>query len=55
VLGSLHMVTLMLKALSLSDAAYVALNTFLTAAGIAVLYTAVYLRTARTYYKMVRF
>ena len=55
VLGSLHMIILMLKALSLADAPYIALNAFLAAAGIAALYTAVYLRTAKTYYKMVRF
>ncbi|MEA5016984.1 MAG: FtsX-like permease family protein [Candidatus Limiplasma sp.] len=55
VLGSLHMIILMLKALSLADAPYIALNAFLAAVGIAALYTAVYLRTAKTYYKMVRF
>lgn len=55
VAGSLHMIILMLRGLSLADAPYIALNTFLAAAGIAAVYTAVYLRTAKTYYRMVRF
>ncbi len=55
VAGSLHMMILMLQAFSLVDAAFVTLNAFLAAAGIGALYAFFYLRTAKTYYRMVRF
>ncbi len=55
VAGSLHMMILMLQGLSLSEAPFVAFNAFVTAAVIAALYAFFYLRTAKTYYKMVRF
>jgi putative ABC transport system permease protein len=53
--GSLHMVTLMLRLFGLMDAPYIALNTFLAAAGVMALYGFFYIKTAGTYYKLVKF
>ncbi|MDD3213430.1 MAG: ABC transporter permease [Eubacteriales bacterium] len=55
VAGSLHMMVLMLRIFGLMDVPYIALNTFLSAFGVMVLYGLFYLRTAKTYYKMVKF
>jgi len=55
VAGSLHMITLMLQLFGLVDVPYIALNTFLSALGVIVLYGLFYLKTTGTYYKLVRF
>ncbi len=55
VAGSLHMMIQMLRIFGLSDVPYIAANTFLSALGIAALYGLFYLRTARTYYNLVKF
>ncbi len=55
VAGSLHMMVLLLQLFGLVDVPYIALNTFLSALGIAVLYGVFYLRTTGVYYKLVKF
>ncbi len=55
VAGSLHMITLILGLMRLTDAGYIALTTFLAAGGIGLLYGGFYLKTAKTYYHLVRF
>ncbi len=55
VAGSLHMMTKILMLFGLMDIPYIALNSFLTALIIALVYGLVYLRTAKTYYKLVKF
>jgi len=55
VAGSLHMITLMLRLFGLLDAPYIALNTFLSAAGVMALYGLFYVKTAGTYYKLVKY
>ncbi len=55
VAGSLKMVTLMLRALGLSNTPYITLNVFLAAAFVAMFYFVFYAKTTKTYYKMVRF
>ena len=55
VAGSLHMMTLMLRLFGLMDVPYIALNTFLAAFGVAALYGLFYHRTAKTYYRLVKF
>ncbi|MEA4927463.1 MAG: FtsX-like permease family protein [Candidatus Limiplasma sp.] len=55
VAGSLHMMTLMLFLFGLTDVPYIALNTFLAAVGVAALYWLFYGKTAKTYYRMVKF
>jgi hypothetical protein len=46
---------LMLRLFGLINMPYVALNVFLSAALVAVVYSAFYAKTAKTYYKIVRF
>ncbi len=53
--GALNMITLMLRLFGLMDAPYVALNTFISAAGVTALYGLFYIKTAGTYYKLVKF
>ena len=55
VAGSLHMMILMLQLFGLMDVPYIALNTFASAVGVAALYGLFYHKTAKTYYKMVKF
>ncbi len=55
VAGSLHMMVLMLRIFGLTDVPYIALNTFMSAFIIMALYGLFYLKTAKTYYKMVKF
>ena len=55
VAGSLHMMVLMLRLFGLVDVPYIAGNTFLSAFGIAALYWLFYGKTAKTYYRMVKF
>lgn len=55
VAGSLHMMMLQLQAFGLFNQSFIALNTLFAAVGIAALYTLFYLRTAKTYYQLVRF
>lgn len=55
VAGSLHMMALMLWLFGLVDVPYIALNTFASALGVGLLYGLFYHKTAKTYYKMVRF
>ncbi len=55
VAGSLHMMVLMLQLFGLLDVPYIALNTFLSAFGVALLYGLFYGKTANTYYRMVKF
>ena len=55
VAGSLHMMTLMLHLFGLMDVPYIALNTFGAALGVAALYGLFYNKTAKTYYRMVKF
>lgn len=55
VAGSLHMMTKILMLFGLMDIPYIALNSFMTAFIIAALYGLMYLRTAKTYYKLVKF
>jgi putative ABC transport system permease protein len=55
VAGSLHMMVLLLQLFGLMDVPYIALNTFLSALGIAVLYGIFYLRTVGVYYKQVKY
>lgn len=54
VAGSLQMITLMLRVLRLTDIPYIALNVFLSAGFVAVLYLVFYLKTAKTYFKLVK-
>jgi putative ABC transport system permease protein len=53
--GSLHMIALMLRLFGLTDTPYIALNTFLAAAGVMALYGLFYIKTAGTYYRLVKF
>ena len=55
VAGSLHMMVLLLRLFGLMDVPYIALNTFASAIGVATLYGLFYHKTAKTYYKMVKF
>jgi putative ABC transport system permease protein len=53
--GSLHMITLIMRLLQLSNAPSIAANIFLAAIFVTLLYGAFFAKTAKTYYKMVRF
>jgi putative ABC transport system permease protein len=55
VAGSLHMMVLMLQLFGLMDVPYIALNTFLAALGVTLLYGLFYNKTASAYYRMVKF
>ena len=51
----LNMMVLMMRLFGLVDVPYIALNTFASAIGVATLYGLFYHKTAKTYYKMVKF
>jgi putative ABC transport system permease protein len=55
VAGSLRMIALLLRILRISNVPYIAVNVFLAAAFVALLYGVFYAKTAKTYSKMVRF
>ena len=55
VAGSVHMISLMLLLFGLTDVPHIALNTFGAALGVAILYGLFYIKTAKTYYKLVKF
>ncbi|HNW85641.1 MAG TPA: FtsX-like permease family protein [Candidatus Limiplasma sp.] len=55
VAGSLHMMVLLLQLFGLMDVPYIALNTFISAFGVVALYGLFYHKTAKTYYRMVKF
>ena len=55
VMGSLHMVTLMLSIFGLTDVPFIASCTVVSAAAVAGLYLLFYQKTASTYFKLVRF
>ncbi|MDD3411001.1 MAG: ABC transporter permease, partial [Eubacteriales bacterium] len=55
VAGSLKMISLMLKMFGLLDVPYIALNALGASIGVAALYLLFYWRTAKSYYKLVKF
>ena len=55
VAGAVHMIALMLMLFGLVDVPYIALNSIGAALGVAALYWLFYHRTAKTYYKLVKF
>lgn len=55
VAGSLHMMILMLRMFGLTNIPYITLCTFASAMGVALLYLIFYWRTAKAYFRLVRF